>query len=112
MQLSALRFETRGNAAGLRGPSTRGVGLGVKNSAAKIKRPRNCRKGSAVDPECFPCSGPCPRSGPPIRSQSSYGRGRKEGTAVHTPLEFYLTLPVDLFRLGRKNRAKLDYIRT
>jgi len=31
---------------------------------------------------------------------------------MHTPLEFYVTIPQDLFRLGRKTKAKLDYIRT
>jgi hypothetical protein len=31
---------------------------------------------------------------------------------MHTPLEFYVVLPCDLFRLGRKTIAKMDYIRT
>lgn len=31
---------------------------------------------------------------------------------MHTPLEFYVKLPEDLFRLGRKTKAKIDYIRT
>ncbi len=31
---------------------------------------------------------------------------------MHTPLEFYVKLPEDLFRLGRKTKAKMDYIRT
>jgi len=31
---------------------------------------------------------------------------------MHTPLEFYIKLPEDLFRLGRKSKAKMDYIRT
>ncbi|TCI02945.1 hypothetical protein EZV61_11690 [Corallincola luteus] len=31
---------------------------------------------------------------------------------MHTPIQFYVTLPFDLFRLGRKSKAKFDYIRT
>ena len=31
---------------------------------------------------------------------------------MHTPLAFYVKLPEDLFRLGRKTKAKMDYIRT
>lgn len=31
---------------------------------------------------------------------------------MHTPIQFYVTLPFDLFRLGRKTKAKFDYIRT
>lgn len=31
---------------------------------------------------------------------------------MHTPIQFYVTLPIDLFRMGRKKKAKLDYIRT
>lgn len=31
---------------------------------------------------------------------------------MHTPIEFYVNLPEDLFRLGRKTKAKMDYIRT
>ena len=30
---------------------------------------------------------------------------------MHTPIQFYVTLPFDLFRLGRKSKAKFDYIR-
>lgn len=31
---------------------------------------------------------------------------------MHTPVKFYVSLPFDLFRLGRQARAKFDYIRT
>ncbi|WKE64630.1 hypothetical protein PVT67_13255 [Gallaecimonas kandeliae] len=31
---------------------------------------------------------------------------------MHTPVEFYVTLPADLFRSGTKSKAKFDYIRT
>lgn len=31
---------------------------------------------------------------------------------MHTPLEFYVTLPQDLYRLGRATKAKLNYLRT
>ncbi|EHH2535413.1 hypothetical protein P3626_23485 [Vibrio parahaemolyticus] len=31
---------------------------------------------------------------------------------MHTPIKFYISLPFDLFRLGRKTKAKFDYIRT
>lgn len=31
---------------------------------------------------------------------------------MHTPVEYYIVFPVDLYRLGRKTKAKLDYVRT
>jgi hypothetical protein len=46
---------------------------------------------------------------PPTAKRGRRTEGRK---AVHTPLEFYLKLPQDLYRAGRKNKARLDYIRT
>tara|TARA_Y100001956_G_C4028809_1_gene145296 strand:- start:94 stop:519 length:426 start_codon:yes stop_codon:yes gene_type:complete len=30
---------------------------------------------------------------------------------MHTPVQFYMAIPEDLFRLGRKTTPKLDYIR-
>ena len=31
---------------------------------------------------------------------------------MHTPIEFYLVFPVDLYRRGEQGRLKLDYVRT
>jgi len=31
---------------------------------------------------------------------------------MHTPMEFYIKTPVDLFRAGTPTRSKFDYIRT
>ena len=30
---------------------------------------------------------------------------------MHTSIDFYVVLPCDLFRLGRRTKAKMDYIR-
>jgi hypothetical protein len=31
---------------------------------------------------------------------------------MHTPVDFYVVLPDDLYRLGGRTRAKFDYVRT
>lgn len=31
---------------------------------------------------------------------------------MHTPLEYYIIFPVNLYRAGRKTKAKVDYVRT
>lgn len=36
----------------------------------------------------------------------------EKGEKMHTPIQFYLKVPVDLFRSGTPTRHKFDYLRT